>query len=135
MIKHKIAYSLVSPDLRQPTSIQQYNQGLQVRQDSFYETENLVSKWYSEKTWKKAGQAVDKDEWLMSPQTANAYYSPNRNEIAIPAGIMQSSFYNAFSPEYLNYGGIGMVIGHELTVNTFFDMWKTFLTLLNVACF
>lgn len=118
MINHKVGYSIISPDLRQPNSIQEYNQGLEVKEDNFYQTENLISKWYSEKMWKKAGQPIDKNEWLMSPQTVNAYYSPNTNEIVIPAGILQSPFYSAIFPEYLNYGGIGMVIGHELTVSS-----------------
>jgi endothelin-converting enzyme len=68
--------------------------------------------------WKNAGQEVDKDEWFMSPQTVNAYYSPNVNEIVIPAGILQAPFYDVAVPQYLNYGGIGMVIGHELTVSS-----------------
>ncbi|KAI8975308.1 hypothetical protein BDF20DRAFT_877879 [Mycotypha africana] len=115
LIKHKVAYSTVTPDVRQPDSIKEYNDGLYVDQKSFYDTENVSAMWNSRKTWNKFGRKVDKDEWYMSPQTVNAYYSPNSNEIAIPAGILQSPLYNAKSPAYLNYGGIGSVIGHELT--------------------
>ncbi|KAI9365273.1 hypothetical protein BD770DRAFT_357312 [Pilaira anomala] len=115
LINHKVGYSVISPDLRNPSSIQEYNEGLTVNKTSFYETEVISSVWYSNKMWKKVGQPINKDEWLMSPQTVNAYYSPNSNEIVIPAGILQSPFYNISYPEYLNYGGIGMIIGHELT--------------------
>lgn len=69
--------------------------------------------------WSKAGQKVDKDEWHMSPQTVNAYYSPNVNEIVLPAGILQSPLYSANQSNFLNYGGIGMIIGHEITVSYF----------------
>ncbi|KAI7879826.1 uncharacterized protein EV154DRAFT_524207 [Mucor mucedo] len=115
LINHKVGYSIISPDLRNPSSIKIYNDGLYVNKTSFYDTEAISSYWYSNKMWKKVGQEIDKDEWLMSPQTVNAYYTPNSNEIVIPAGILQSPFYNIAYPEYLNYGGIGMVIGHELT--------------------
>ncbi|KAI8645200.1 hypothetical protein BD408DRAFT_382441 [Parasitella parasitica] len=115
LIAHKVAYSTVSPDLRQPLSIEKYFQGLYINETSFYDTDNILSAWFSKKLWAKAGQEVDKDEWLMSPQTVNAYYTPNGNEIVIPAGIMQAPFYDATYPDYLNYGGIGMVIGHEIT--------------------
>ncbi|RCH85801.1 hypothetical protein CU098_002675, partial [Rhizopus stolonifer] len=115
LIKHKVALSIVSPDLRQPNSIKEFNQGLYVNENSFLATENGASAFYASKTWNKIGKEIDKDEWYMSPQTVNAYYSPNENEIVIPAGIMQAPIYDAEQPEYLNYGGIGMVIGHELT--------------------
>lgn len=115
LINHKVGYGIISPDLRNPSSIQEYNEGLSVNQTSFYDTERIVSYWYSNKMWKKVGGEIDKDEWLMTPQTVNAYYTPNTNEIVIPAGIMQSPFYNVAFPDYLNYGGIGAIIGHELT--------------------
>lgn len=53
----------------------------------------------------------------MSPQTVNAYYSSNGNEIVLPAGILQSPLYSADQPNFLNYGGMGMIIGHEITVS------------------
>ncbi|KAI9475617.1 MAG: hypothetical protein EXX96DRAFT_638830 [Benjaminiella poitrasii] len=115
LITHKVGYNVKSPDLRQPNSIQTYNKGISVNKTSFYDTENSIALWYSKKMWKKAGQEIDKDEWFMSPQTVNAYYSPNTNQIVFPAGILQPTFYNSIYPDYLNYGGIGMVIGHELT--------------------
>jgi putative endopeptidase len=63
----------------------------------------------------KLGQPVDKDEWHMTPQTVNAYYSSSQNEIVFPAGILQPPFYDKDADAALNYGGIGAVIGHEFT--------------------
>ena len=63
----------------------------------------------------KLGQPVDKNEWFMSPQTVNAYYSSSQNEIVFPAGILQPPFYSIDADAALNYGGIGAVIGHEFS--------------------
>lgn len=63
----------------------------------------------------QAGQAVDKSVWYMDPQTVNAYYNPLFNEMVFPAAILQPPFYHARYPDALNYGGIGSVMGHELT--------------------
>ena len=63
----------------------------------------------------KIGQPVDKTEWGMTPQTVNAYYSPTRNEIVFPAGILQPPFYDPNVDDAINYGGIGAVIGHEFS--------------------
>lgn len=63
----------------------------------------------------KLGKPVDKDEWFMTPQTVNAYYSSSQNEIVFPAGILQPPFYSADADDAINYGGIGAVIGHEFT--------------------
>ena len=63
----------------------------------------------------KLGGPIDKDEWFMTPQTVNAYYSSSKNEIVFPAGILQPPFYNVEADAALNYGGIGAVIGHEFT--------------------
>ncbi|MGD0755976.1 MAG: M13 family metallopeptidase [Bacteroidales bacterium] len=63
----------------------------------------------------KVGKPVDPTEWGMTPQTVNAYYNPNRNEIVFPAGILQPPFFNMDADDAINYGAIGMVIGHEMT--------------------
>ncbi|KAB8290624.1 M13 family metallopeptidase [Bifidobacterium avesanii] len=62
----------------------------------------------------KAGKPVDKDEWLMNPQTVNAYYEPTMNVIVFPAAILQPPFFNPDADDAANYGGIGAVIGHEI---------------------
>ena len=63
----------------------------------------------------KAGKPVDKDEWLMTPQTVNAYYNPTTNEICFPAAILQPPFFDMNADDAMNYGAIGVVIGHEMT--------------------
>jgi putative endopeptidase len=63
----------------------------------------------------KIGQPVDRDEWFMSPQTVNAYYSPTMNEIVFPAGILQPPFFYLDGDDAVNFGAIGVVIGHEMT--------------------
>jgi putative endopeptidase len=64
---------------------------------------------------RKIGKPVDRTEWGMTPPTVNAYYSAPRNEIVFPAGILQPPFFNANADDAVNYGGIGAVIGHEMT--------------------
>ncbi len=63
----------------------------------------------------KLGQPIDRDEWGMTPQTVNAYYNPERNEIVFPAAILQPPFFNVAAEDAVNYGGIGGVIGHEIS--------------------
>ncbi|MFP5039766.1 M13 family metallopeptidase [Parasediminibacterium sp. JCM 36343] len=63
----------------------------------------------------KVGKSVDKTEWGMTPPTINAYYNPTFNEIVFPAGILQFPFFDPAADDAINYGGIGMVIGHEMT--------------------
>ena len=63
----------------------------------------------------KVGKPVDRTEWLMTPSTVNAYYNPQMNEIVFPAGILQPPFYDPKADDAYNYGGIGAVIGHEMT--------------------
>jgi len=64
---------------------------------------------------KKIGKPVDRSEWGMSPPTVNAYYNPNLNEIVFPAGILQPPFFDPNADDAVNYGGMGAVIGHEMT--------------------
>src|ERR1035437_7459685 len=63
----------------------------------------------------KPGKPVDRTEWEMSAPTINAYYNPSMNEIVFPAGIMQNPFFDINQDDAINYGGMGAVIGHELT--------------------
>jgi putative endopeptidase len=73
----------------------------------------------------KIGKPVDKDEWHMNPQTVNAYYSPVTNEICFPAGILQPPFFYMEADDAVNYGAIGVVIGHEMT-HGFDDQGRNF---------
>ena len=63
----------------------------------------------------KLGKPIDRDEWFMTPQTVNAYYSPSMNEVVFPAAILQPPFFNMEAEDAVNYGGIGAVIGHEMS--------------------
>lgn len=82
---------------------------------SYWENIVAVNKWYIADNLSKLGKPVDKEEWHMSPQTVNAYYSPLSNEICFPAAILQPPFYNPDADDAVNYGAIGVVIGHEMT--------------------
>jgi len=90
-------------------------EGFEVDSKSFFNTlvngEVLIAK----KTIKKITESVGELDWDMTPQTVNAYYSPMDNSINFPAGIFQPPFFSSNQPDYLNYGGIGTVAGHELT--------------------
>jgi len=81
-----------------------------------YQTNRFrVNKFNENRDWAKIGKPVDRAEWLMSPPTLNAYYNPQNNEIVFPAGILQPPFFDPNADDALNYGGIGSVIGHEMT--------------------
>ncbi|MGB0879141.1 MAG: M13 family metallopeptidase [Polaribacter sp.] len=82
---------------------------------TYFENTINVTKWNYNKTMAKLGKEVDRTEWGMSPQTVNAYFSPLNNEIVFPAAILQPPFYNYKADEAVNYGGIGAVIGHEIS--------------------
>ncbi|WP_300748948.1 M13 family metallopeptidase [uncultured Alistipes sp.] len=84
-----------------------------------------ASLWSSKDNLSKYGKPVDKEEWLMSPQTVNAYYNPTTNEICFPAAILQPPFYNPDADDAVNYGAIGVVIGHEMT-HGFDDQGRNF---------
>lgn len=82
---------------------------------SYVENMHNASMWSKDRYLEKWGKPVDKTEWGMTPQTINAYYNPTANEIVFPAGILQAPFFDPESSDAENYGGIGVVIGHELT--------------------
>ena len=82
---------------------------------SYYENLRDASIWATKDNLDKYGKPVDRDEWGMTPQTVNAYYNPTTNEICFPAAILQPPFYNPDADDAVNYGAIGVVIGHEMT--------------------
>ncbi|MCD8183349.1 MAG: M13 family metallopeptidase [Bacteroides sp.] len=88
---------------------------LEIKDDSFWANMERANKWGHAEMVAKAGKPVDKDEWLMTPQTVNAYYNPTTNEICFPAGILQYPFFDMSADDAFNYGAIGVVIGHEMT--------------------
>ena len=88
---------------------------LDIKNDSYWANMERATQWEYADMMAKAGQPVDKDEWLMTPQTVNAYYNPTTNEICFPAGILQYPFFDMNADDAFNYGAIGVVIGHEMT--------------------
>ena len=87
----------------------------EVTPESYFANVHRAIRFENERDMAKIGKPVDKDEWFMTPQTVNAYYSPEMNEIVFPAAILQPPFFNMDADDAINYGGIGVVIGHEMT--------------------
>ena len=82
---------------------------------TYYQNLKNASAWYLQDNLSKLGKPTDKTEWGMTPQTVNAYYNPTTNEICFPAGILQKPFFDPDADAPVNYGGIGVVIGHEMS--------------------
>jgi predicted metalloendopeptidase len=85
------------------------------KEGSYFKNMMNTRKFNVEETMAKIGEPVDKTEWFMAPQTVNAYYNPSYNEIVFPAAILQPPFYDYKADAAVNYGGIGAVIGHEIS--------------------
>ena len=88
---------------------------LDIKNDSYWANAERASIWSMKEMMAKAGKPVDREEWLMTPQTVNAYYNPTTNEICFPAAILQPPFFDMNADDAFNYGAIGVVIGHEMT--------------------
>lgn len=101
----KIGYPDVWPD----------HSGLEIKDDSYLANIFRAREFSFQKDINDIGEPVDRDVWHMNPQTVNAYYSSSKNEIVFPAGILQAPFFSQHADDAMNYGGIGMVIAHEMT--------------------
>ncbi|WP_299824326.1 M13 family metallopeptidase [uncultured Pontibacter sp.] len=89
--------------------------GLEVDRSSYAANVMRANQFAFQENVGKIGKPVDRNEWFMSPPTVNAYYNPSMNEIVFPAGILQPPFFDPNADDAVNYGGMGAVIGHELT--------------------
>ena len=89
--------------------------GLDIHNDNFYANVIRARVFNSQYQLAKIGKPTDINEWHMTPQTVNAYYNPTTNEICFPAGILQPPFFDRNADDAVNYGAIGVVIGHEMT--------------------
>jgi putative endopeptidase len=110
---HKLTVKIAYPDTWKDYSELQVK-GLK-NGGTYFENSLNVTKWNFAKDIAKLGKEVDRTEWGMSPQTVNAYFNPVNNEIVFPAAILQPPFYDYKADEAVNYGGIGAVIGHEIS--------------------
>lgn len=88
---------------------------LEIKKDDLIGNSMRASRFEYQRQINKLGKPVDREEWGMTPQTVNAYYNPSMNEIVFPAAILQPPFFDANADDAVNYGGIGAVIGHEIS--------------------
>ena len=102
-----------TPKIGYPDKWRDYT-GLEVSADDLLGNVRATNRFEQEWEWSKIGKPVDNTEWLMTPQTVNAYYLPTGNEIVFPAAILQPPFFHPEADDALNYGAIGSVIGHEI---------------------
>ncbi|KAF9099985.1 Endothelin-converting enzyme 2 [Mortierella sp. AM989] len=110
-----IGFSTDSPNVASPESLDEYYSEYKVDSKDFFGNQRRVGLWNTEKMFKELNSPVNRLKMHMVPQTVNAYYSPSENQIVFPAGILQAPFFHTENPEYINYGGIGVVAGHEIT--------------------
>lgn len=101
------------PKIGYPSKWKDYSD-LEIVSDDLIGNTKRASMWSYRDNIERVGEEVDREEWGMTPQTVNAYYSPTANEIVFPAGILQPPFFDMDADDAVNYGGIGAVIGHEI---------------------
>ncbi|MGB4708916.1 MAG: M13-type metalloendopeptidase [Fuerstiella sp.] len=104
----------ITPKIGYPNKWRDYSK-LEIKADDLVGNMRRASEFEHNRMIKKLGEPVDKEEWGMTPQTVNAYYNPTKNEIVFPAAILQPPFFDAEADNAANYGGIGAVIGHEIS--------------------
>ncbi|MBC5774767.1 M13 family metallopeptidase [Pontibacter sp. KCTC 32443] len=102
------------PKVGYPNKWETY-EGLAISRDAFFQNVRNSGEWGYNKMVSQLGKPVDRERWGMTPPTVNAYYSPVMNEIVFPAGILQFPFFDPNADDAVNYGGIGAVIGHEIS--------------------
>jgi len=97
-----------------PDKFRDYSK-VEVRADDYLGNVERATEFESRRELARVGQPVDRSEWHMTPETVNAYFNPSQNEIVFPAGILQPPFFDVEMDDAVNYGAIGVVIGHEIT--------------------
>lgn len=102
------------PKVGYPPKFKNYD-GLEIKENTFFENMLNADKWAFEFNMSEYGKPLDRERFGMTPPTVNAYYSPTMNEIVFPAGILQFPFFDPEADDAVNYGGIGAVIGHEMS--------------------
>jgi len=114
-IVQKIGYPTNSPNIMDPTILLDFYRPVTISSSSFFKNALSMNKFGVASEWSALGKPVDRDAWLMTVPTVNAYYNPPGNEIVFPAGIMQFPVFDVNVPQYLSYGAFGSVSGHELS--------------------
>ncbi len=102
------------PKIAYPDKWQPYD-GLHISRTGFFQNIRNADAWSYNYMVSRLGKPVDRERWGMTPPTVNAYYNATLNEIVFPAGILQFPFFDANADDAINYGGIGAVIGHEMS--------------------
>jgi membrane metallo-endopeptidase-like protein 1 len=106
-----------------PDELDERYHDLLINPNEYFFNNIRVNRYNLRRNLEKLDQPVNKTTWIMTPPTVNAYYTPTKNQIVFPAGILQSPFYDMKNPSSLNFGGMGVVMGHELT-HAFDDQGK-----------
>jgi putative endopeptidase len=104
----------LAPKIGYPSTWRDYG-ALKISRDDLWGNVVRANEFEYRRNLDKLGKPVDRNEWHMTPQTINAYYNPRMNEIVFPAAILQPPFFNVRADDAVNYGGIGAVIGHEIS--------------------
>jgi putative endopeptidase len=112
-VKAKEKLQAISKKIGYPDVWREYN--VKMEKDKFFENVVALRKDDFQYEFKKLNKPPNRDEWYTTPSTVTAYYNPALNEIVFPAGILQAPYFDLYADDALNYGGIGMVIGHEFT--------------------
>lgn len=127
-IEPLVAYSTGSPDVPSTKSLQEYYEGYNVTAHDFFANQLTFATWFSAKIMGLAGKPIDRKKMLTTPQTVNAFYNPSSNQVLFPAGLLQFPYYHIENPEYVNYGAMGVIAGHEITVRHFFAYFLLFFS-------
>ncbi|KAI9282166.1 hypothetical protein BY458DRAFT_497397 [Sporodiniella umbellata] len=114
-LSSKIGYPDTSPNVLSPISLSEYYGDLEINSTDFFKNHLNCLQLSIRQEWSQIGYKTDRKKWTTKPQEVSTYYNPFLNEIVFPTGILQNPFFGKNYPAYLNYGGIGALIGHELT--------------------
>ncbi|VDM79410.1 unnamed protein product, partial [Strongylus vulgaris] len=110
---NNIGYPEITSDIKKLD--EKYNELIILPEDTYYSLMKKAEVWIQKKEFRKLLKPFDRHEFDVSPAVVNAFYSPEKNAITFPAGILQPPFFSGSFPKAVNYGGIGAVIGHEIT--------------------
>jgi putative endopeptidase len=112
--KARAKFARFTQKIGHPDKFRDYS-AVVIRRDDLLGNVRRAEAFESRREIARIGKLVDRTEWHMTPETVNAYFNPQQNEIVFPAGILQPPFFDVTKDDAVNYGGIGVVIGHEMT--------------------